>query len=123
MTYIGRRGRNILYPSMPGLARDEDINIISDAEYYLLVGRGAIKRLRRGSKIGSVCQAFELPADEVIFALHYARSSSVLQFRALVEDWTWLRIKAALPQPTFIERVLLLMHQRIVTMEYYGRIS
>ncbi len=103
MSYNSKRGRNIVNLSERGIQRNEKIDLITDAEYYLWLGRDAIKLLRRGSSFSSVCQAFILSAEEVVFALHFARSSSALQLKALIEEWNWLRIKVALIPATFVQ--------------------
>ncbi len=97
-------GRNSGHNSVADKAREIDIQLVNDAEYLLLVRRGAINRFRHGFSLDSVCRALTLPADNIMLALRFGQSSSALQLGALVEDWTSLRIKAALDQLKFVHK-------------------
>ncbi len=77
-------------------ARDMDIHVISDAEYYLLVGKDVRRRLRRGRRAESISRSHQLPAADTLAAQRFAESSSAFVLRALVEEWPWPQIKCGL---------------------------
>lgn len=60
---------------------------------YLLLGRLLRVRIGRGFHIQDDAHAIRLPLSECVAAVIYARSSSGLTLRALVEGWSWRAIK------------------------------
>jgi len=96
MRYTNGRGRNRVPHTKRSEAPGDDIHMMSDAEYYLAVGRVAIKWRRAGYRRELICRSLALSSYEMRCAQSYAQSSWALILRAVVEEWTWPQIKAAL---------------------------
>ncbi|MGE3637158.1 MAG: trypsin-like serine protease [Pirellulales bacterium] len=67
----------------------EDIHILSEAEFYLLVGKDAINRLRRGSRFDALGESLNLSPKDIARAMRFAVSPNSLIMRALLDDWPW----------------------------------
>ncbi|MBI3466432.1 MAG: hypothetical protein HY000_25750 [Planctomycetes bacterium] len=69
---------------------------VSVAEFYLAVGQAVRRALRGGLPREAIARGIGLPICECELALVYANSADWLKLRALVEDWSWKRIKDSL---------------------------
>lgn len=78
--------------------RDEDIRVITDAEFYLLVGRHARHQLRQGCRPETISQTHKLSVADVNSARSFAECPPAMVLRALVENWTWRQITMALDE-------------------------
>ena len=94
---VRRRNRAVMAERVG--ARDERPRRITEAEFYLTVGKIMRKWLRRGRHPETLVHGPEIPLVESMFALRYVDSSPALILRALVEDWSWNKIKQSLREP------------------------
>ena len=99
MSRTDRRGWNRAVLAERIGARDERPRRITEAEFYLTIGKIMRKWLRRGCHSETLAHRLEIPLVESMFALRYADSSPALILRALVEDWSWKKIKQSLREP------------------------
>ncbi|MBI3836626.1 MAG: hypothetical protein HY288_01660 [Planctomycetia bacterium] len=93
------RGRNRELHGGRISARDYDQGPITEADFYLAAGKTIRRQLRRGHQIDVIARALDIPLAEGLFALRYAGSSPALILRALVENWSWTKIKRSVGQP------------------------
>ncbi len=69
---------------------------LSDPDIYLAVGRAVRDCLRLGLPLQFIAQTTEMTVDECWLASKFAESSNGFKLQALVEDWSWSKIKAEL---------------------------
>lgn len=68
----------------------------SDAELRLSIGMAVRSCLRREISLPSIASSAQTTVEECLLSLRFAEASAGLKFQALVEDWPWSRITAAL---------------------------
>ena len=86
----GRRGTLV---SKLLTMQTEAMRAFTVAEFYLAIGRAVRYLLRHGWPMDTVAGRIGLPTSECHLALKYADSPDVLKLRALVENWSWEKIK------------------------------
>lgn len=69
---------------------------LTDAEFYLTVGRIVRNRVDRGLDVKSYANRVNMSERRCRMAMSYANASPGLILRALVEDWKWSRIQKEL---------------------------
>jgi len=79
-------------------ARDEDIQVLSDAEFYLLLGKRSRWGLSHPGCPELIRPAVQLAAADIVAARRFAESPSSFVLRALIEEWSWQRIKSELDE-------------------------
>src|SRR5262245_19693420 len=75
------------------------VRFVTMAEFYLSLGRAVRLRLRHGATLEEISCGSGLPIYECLLTLQYAESDEVLKFQALVENWSWEKIKENLRSP------------------------
>lgn len=93
MHHTHKRGRNRDRCDPRSFARDEGGTIVTEAEFCLAVGRLLKRLVRRGVRIETLARQYHISVSEGLSAVQYADSSPAMILRALIEDWTWDRIK------------------------------
>jgi hypothetical protein len=76
--------------------------VITEAEFYLNAGRTVRRQLRHGRSPQAIARVLQMSVSEALDALRFAESSPALLLRALLEAWSWERIKQNLrdwPKP------------------------
>ena len=66
------------------------------AERLLELGKCVSKQIRRGAGIEEASRRLLSDPDQCKLALVFFKSSDVVKFRAMVEDWTWARLVSEL---------------------------
>lgn len=99
MSHTNKRGRNREMHALRVSSQDDTHGPITEAEFYLAEGKTIRRQLRRGYHLHVITRALGMPLAEGSFALRYAGSSPALILRALVENWSWTKIKRSLGQP------------------------
>ncbi len=94
--FVFHRGCNRLWTWQVRDKDDEDIHVISEAEYYWFVGISARSQLQKGNSLESIGRRYRLATEDVTAAMCFAGGSDVLVLHALVEEWSWARIKSRL---------------------------
>jgi hypothetical protein len=77
-------------------AREEDIHVLSDAEFYLLLGKRSRWGLSHPGCPELIRPAVQLAAADIVAARRFAESPSSFVLRALIEEWSWPQIKSEL---------------------------
>ncbi|MBI1903721.1 MAG: hypothetical protein HY000_16770 [Planctomycetes bacterium] len=96
MSEVNERGWNRRAIAERTGRRDEVRGIVTEAEFYLNAGRTVRRRIRRGHRPPAIARALDMSVVEAFYALRYAESSPSLVLRALVEAWSWEKIKQSL---------------------------
>ncbi|MGD9720115.1 MAG: hypothetical protein AB7O59_08240 [Pirellulales bacterium] len=99
MSHTNTRGRNREIHGVRIGAPDDIQGLITEADFYLVAGKTIRRRLRRGHQVDAVARALGIPLAECLFALRFAGGSPAVILRALVENWSWTKIKQSLGQP------------------------
>ena len=68
----------------------------SDAEWHLWVGYAVRACLRQGLSLPVIAKTAQITPEDCLLSLKFAEASTGLKFQALVEEWPWSRIAAAL---------------------------
>ena len=79
--------------------RDPERGAVTEAKFYLAVGKMVQRRILLGARPESIGQTLGLPIRDLFYALLYADSATSFVLRSLVEEWSWRQIKAGLNQP------------------------
>ena len=79
--------------------RDGSHDEVTEADMYLTAGKIVRWGVRRGYRVEVISRAIGLSLSEGFSALCYAEGSPRLILEALVEGWTWERIKSSLNKP------------------------
>jgi len=77
-------------------ADELDIQIIGDAEFYLLVGKYVLTKVPCRVERQHLCLIYNLNDQHLTTAEEFANSDSGLHLRALLEDWSLDEIESAL---------------------------
>lgn len=93
MHHTNKRGWNRETCARRLFARDESGHVVAEAEFCLAVGRLLRRLVRRGMRIETIARQYHVSVAECMSAIQYADSPPKMILRALVEDWTWDKIK------------------------------
>ena len=69
---------------------------LSDADWPLFVGLTLRDCLRRGISLPSIAESAQTTVEECLLSLKFAEGHAGLKLEALVENWTWKDIVAAM---------------------------
>jgi len=72
------------------------LRVVTVAEFFLSLGRAVRYRLRHGLPLDQIANGYGLPISECLLVLQYAESSDAFKLQALVEDWSWQKIREGL---------------------------
>ena len=72
---------------------------MSEAEFYLVVGRAVAYFVRQGVPMSTVARTLQETSTECCLFQRYADSRDSFKFRALMEGWSWKTIRENLVNP------------------------
>lgn len=68
----------------------------SDADWHLFLGRAVRDCLRRGIPLPSIAESAQTSVEDCLISLKFSEGHAGLKLEALVDDWTWEEIVAAM---------------------------